>query len=230
MAREDGFTLIETLVATTIGASLIVLLAVFVNCFVFSAASLDARLQAQMAADHLIERLISDASSAWAVYVPQNDVFGNGNQDGHEVDYFSEDGAHRTYSWAYTYDATSRHLLRYSFARGQEAQKDQDLGAFDSFSATAVTASQLGTIDPLFANSTIPSVTYGYDAAPGATGGNGMVRINLSASGVERSEMLASSTAPTTFTVIVTYTPSPAPTPEPIATPPPWTNASPTPP
>ena len=99
------------------------------------------------------------------------------------------------------YDPHTKHLTR----------SGEDLGAFDAFSATTVNASQLGSVDPLFATSTLTTVTYGYDAMPGAMGGNGLVKVMLVAAGANRSELLASGTSPTTITVVVNYTPSPPP-------------------
>ena len=155
--------------------------------------------------------MTADAASSWAVYIPQDDALGRSNSDGREVDFYSEDGSHRTYTWAYLYDATTKHVTRYSRLNGSASVADEDLGAFDSFAATSVAASALGSADPLFAASTIPTISYGYDSNSEATGGNGFVRISVVAHGVNRNEMLASGTVPTTFTVVVNYTPSPAP-------------------
>jgi type II secretory pathway pseudopilin PulG len=193
MAREEGFTLIEVLIGAAISVVVIVTLTLLGNRLVFAATSLNTRLQTQTDADHVLDRLTSDAASSWAVWVPPSNP--------NEVDFFSEDGSHRVYSWAYTYDAQTKHLTR----------SGEDLGPFDSFSATGVGAAQLGSVDSLFAQSTIANVTYGYDAMPGATGGNGLVKITLGAAGANRSELLASGTSPTTFTVVVSYTPPPLP-------------------
>ncbi len=207
---ESGFTLVETLIAAAIGVLLLVGLVLMVNRFVASVASLNSRLTAQTAADHVIERITSDAQSAWAVYVPVADAIGNSNADGHEVDFFSQDGSHRPFTWGYRYDAQAKHVSRYLLS-GAGPTVDEDLGAFDAFSATMVSAASLGASDALFAQSTIRSVTAGFDASQSAVGGNGFVRIDLAASGANRSELLASGSAPTTFTVVVRYTSSPAP-------------------
>ena len=216
--REAGFTLVEVMVSAAIGVVIVALLALTLNRMVFSAASAEAKVRSLSSADHVAERMVAEASSAWAVYVPANG-------DGHEIDFFAQDGSHNTYNWAYSYDAPTKTLARYVLVAGSAPKLDETMGTFDAFSAQSVDASQLGTVDPLFASSSVPSVTFGYDAAPGATGGNGYVKVSLQANGVNRSELLASSTAPTTFTVVVTYTPSPGPVP--TATPTPMTMTTP---
>lgn len=208
---QRGFTLIETLVASAIATLLIAGLVLTVSRLVSSASSLNTRLVAETAADHALERMTSDAASSWASYVPANDAYGRDNADGHEVAFFSEDAAHRPLSWAYDYDASTRHLLRLTFSPGAVPNRDEDLGAFDAFAATPIDASTLGASDPLFAMSSIPDVVYGFDASATARGGNGLVRVELVAAGARESVFLASGTSPTTFTVVVTYTPSPTP-------------------
>jgi hypothetical protein len=62
-------------------------------------------------------------------------------------------------------------------------------------------------------------VQYSFAAMPSAIGGNRLVVVQIVASGVNRSVLLASEDAPTTFTVVVDYTPSPAPVVTPTLTP-----------
>ena len=221
-ARERGFTLIETLIGAAIAAVVIGSLVALAGRMAASADRLSARAGAQSRADRLAERMESEAASAWAVFVPPADVLGASNADGHELDFFAEDGAHRPYAWAYRYDAASRTLARYAYAPGVAATRTESLGAYDAFaasgpyapSALAVPASP--AYDPLFAAATVPTVTHTFPALPYAVGGNELVLVHVQAPGVDRTEALASATAPTAFTVVVTYTPSPPP----AATPP----------
>jgi type II secretory pathway pseudopilin PulG len=213
---ERGFTLIETTIGAAIAAMVILGLVVLADRYAAAASALNARLTAQASADRLFERLSSEAASAWAVFVPASDVLGNANADGHELDFFSEDGSHRPYAWAYLYDPTSKTLTRYAYAPGAAPGAGEPAGAFDAFSVSSEDVSALSdpsgaAYDPLFAASSAPPVHYAFAAMPSAQAGNGLVRIHVTASGVDRTEVLASGTAPTAFTVMIAYTPSPPP-------------------
>jgi Tfp pilus assembly protein PilV len=211
MKREAGFTLIETVVAAAIGVVVLWATLVFADRMVLWSASANQRVGAVAAADRLIERMSSEASSAMAVYVPAIDALGASNSDGHEVDFFTEDGAHRTYSWAYNFAGGTRTITRYALNPGSAATAGDTLTDIDSFSASALTVGQLGSYDPLFAGASASDVPYTFAAMPGAIGGNRLVAVQITASGVDRSVLLASADAPTAFTVVVTYTASPAP-------------------
>ena len=211
MNRQAGFTLIETMVGAAIGVMILWALIAFADRLVFAAQGADARTNAVANAGRLIERMSSEAASSWAVYVPATDVLGVSNSDGHEVDFFTEDGAHRTYAWAYNFNAAARMVTRYAIGQGGAAMAGDTLGAIDAFSASPLTVSQLGSYDPLFAGATATDVPFTFASMPGAVGGNRLVVVQITASGVDRSVLLASADAPTAFTVVVTYSPSPAP-------------------
>ncbi len=214
-SRESGFTLVETLVGAAIAAIVLWGLVAAANRLAAWTTAADQRVTAQAGAWRLLERLSSEAASAWAVYVPATDVLGNSNADGHEVDFFSEDSSHRPYGWSYTYDATSHIVTRYAIAGGVATGGDT-IADIDSFVATPANVTQLSdssspAYDPLFAGAAAPDVPFSFSAMPSATGGNRLVAIQLVASGVDRTVLLASEDAPTAFTVVVNYTPSPAP-------------------
>ncbi len=216
---QRGFATIELLVSAAIAFFLIWGLIAVANRCAAWAASENATLAGQSAAATLAERLGSEADSSWAVFVPTNDVLGASNGDGHEVDFFTEDGAHRPFAWAYRYDAASRLVTRYSYAPGIGAQAGESAGPFDSFAAVAVAAPSI-TADRLFAGASVPGVQYHFDTMPEAIGGNGLVHVAIRARGIVENEMLASATAPTSFTVVLNYTPAPPPaTPTPGAIP-----------
>ncbi|MBV8639690.1 MAG: prepilin-type N-terminal cleavage/methylation domain-containing protein [Candidatus Eremiobacteraeota bacterium] len=208
---QAGFTLVELMIGAAITAIVIGALVAFASRLTLTTTALGARVQSQSAAERLMERLTTEAASAWAVYVPSTDVNGNANADGHEIDFFSEDGSHRPYSWSYTFDATHQQITRYAYAPGAPASPGETIGPVDRFTATTVSVTQLGSVDPLFAGATATPVSYGFDTAASAVGGNALVQLQIRSFGVDRSELLASGTAPTTFTVIVNYTPSPTP-------------------
>ena len=209
--RQAGFTLVETLIGAAVAAIVIGGLVVLASRLTQTTSALGTRVQSQSAVERLLERLSAEAASAWAVYVPADDINGNANADGHEVDFFSEDGSHRPFAWAYSFDATHKRITRYAFAPGGAASAGETIQPVDAFTATSVAITQVGTIDPLFRGSVAQPVAYAFGASPDAVGGNALVQLQIIASGVDRNELLASATAPTTFTVIVNYTPSPTP-------------------
>ena len=211
MDRQSGFTLIEAMIGAAIGLIVVWGLLVFAGRVLGWANAANQRVNAVANADRLIERMSSDAVSALAVYVPATDALGTSNGDGHEVDFFTEDGAHRIYGWAYTFSAATGTLTRYALNPGAAATAGDTLDDLDSFSASALTVGQLGSYDPLFAAASAPDVPFTFSAMPGVVGGNRLVAVQLTASGVNRSVLLAGADAPTAFTVVVTYTASPAP-------------------
>ena len=216
MDRQAGFTLIETLVGAAIAAVMIGGLVILAGRMAVWANAATLRVSAAANAGRLIERLSSEAASAWAVYVPATDALGQSNSDGHEVDFFSEDGAHRIYAWAYTFDPATKSLTRYAIVLGGAPVAGDDITDIDTFAATPESVAALGTpassaYDPLFASASAPDVPFAFADMPGATGGNRLVAVQIIASGVSRNVLLASEDAPTAFTVIVNYTPSPSP-------------------
>jgi Tfp pilus assembly protein PilV len=211
MERQAGFTLIETVIGAAIAIAVVWGLLVFADRLVFWAQAANGRVNAVANADRLVERMSSEAASSWAVWVPATDALGASNADGHELDFFTEDGAHRVYTWAYNFNAATATITRYALNPGNPPSAGDTLGAIDAFSASALSVSELGAYDPLFAAASATDVPFTFAAMPGATGGNRLVAVAITASGVDRSVLLASADAPTAFTVVVNYTPSPAP-------------------
>jgi prepilin-type N-terminal cleavage/methylation domain-containing protein len=215
---QRGFTLVELLIGAAVAAVVSYGLVVLAGRLAASNAHLQSRLIAAAATERLLERLSAEAASAWSVYRPDADQLGVSNADGHELDFYAQDGSHRPYGWAYRFDAASGTLTRYSFEPGVAGSgvAGEIVGTFSAFTASdALPPAQLGNpaspvYDPLFANANATAVSIPY-AAGGTYGGNALVGVHVTAAGVDRSEILASATAPTAFTVVVTYTPSPAP-------------------
>ena len=225
MERQAGFTLIETLIGAAIAVIMIWALVAMADRLAAAAAAANQRVVAGANAARLVERLSAEAAGSLAVYVPATDVLGQNNGDGHEIDIYTQDGAHRSYAWAYTFDAAAQTLTRYTLTAGSAPVAGDVLSDIDRFSAGAATVAQLGVpsslaYDPLFAGANAADVPYSFATMPNAVGGNRLVVVQLAASGVDRSVLLASEDAPTAFTVLVNYTPSPAPvitpTPSPI--------------
>jgi len=224
MERQAGFTLIETLVGAAIAAVMVWTLLAMADRLIVAAGAANQRVVAGANAGRLVERLSSEAASSLAVYVPATDALGQSNGDGHELDFYAQDGAHRSYAWAYTFDVGTHTLTRYTRSGGAPVAGDT-LADIDRFTAAPATVAQLGlpsspAYDPLFAGANATDVPYSFATMPNAVGGNRLVVVQLAASGVDRSVLLATQDAPTAFTVVVTYTPSPpppvTPTPSPV--------------
>ncbi len=77
-----------------------------------------------IALDLELERMHADAASAYAVFVPNRDVFGSVNAlgadtanpaPGHEVDFYTKTDHNVDVYWAYAYDAKAKTLQRYDY-------------------------------------------------------------------------------------------------------------------
>jgi hypothetical protein len=218
MEAQRGFTLAETLVAAAIAFVIGWQLLGLAHVLVLGASHLDARLRAHSAADRLEERLTGDAGVAWSVFVPRRDVFGSPNADGHELDFVTEDAAHRTFWRAYGYDAAARRVTSYAYAPGGVPEAGETYDGIAAFAARAHPITDLfrpgnEVYDPLFAGSAVGPIVVPFGWSSAAAGGNGLVRVRLRGGGVARDALLAAGTAPTRFTVVVEYTPAPSPTP-----------------
>lgn len=215
MNAQRGFSLVETLVASAIALLVGWQLLSMTHAAILGASKLDGRVRARGAADGLEERLTADAATAWSIFVPGNDLDGNRNDDGHEIDFVTEDASHRPLWWAYAYDARAKSVTRYAYAPGEPAIPGERYEPLDAMSAQTHTLDALahpgsGIYDPLFARSALENVDVPYGWNSLAVGGNHLVAVRIAGTGVERSLLLAAAAAPSHFTVIVTYTPRPS--------------------
>jgi prepilin-type N-terminal cleavage/methylation domain-containing protein len=216
VTAQRAFSLVELMVAAAIAAMLSWVLVSALHATIVHAAHLDARLTSRASIDRLTDRLNGDAASAWSVFVPGTDVLGAKNADGHEIDFVSESASRDTYWWAYTFDATNGRVTKYTYVPGAKPIAGDAFDSIDGFAAelhpvTDVATASSDVYDPLFAsaNATAVNFDFGWPAAA-AAGGNHLVRIELTGTGIDRTLLLASATAPSHFTVIVNYTPPPA--------------------
>lgn len=214
MEAQRGFSLMETLVAAAIAFVVGWQLLQLTHATALEAAHFDERVRARGAIDALQERLTADAAGAWSVFVPAADLQGRSNGDGHEIDFVTEDAGHRSYWWAYAYDAAGRRVTQYVYAPGHVPAAGQTYDGIDAFSARThsiadLTRPQSDIYDPLFAGDEfVPvDVPYGWNAR--AVGGNHLVHLRLRGGNAVADALLASAGAPTHFTVIVRYTPAP---------------------
>jgi len=216
---QRGFSVAEIVIASAIAFTIGALLVWLSHATVLAAAHLDQRSSARSTVDRLAERLTTDASGAWSVFVPARDVLGNAAGDGHEIDFVSEDASHRSYWWAYDFDARASHVTVYAYAPGAPASPGDVYSGVDTFSAETHALGELANpasdvYDPLFAADTLTPVDVPFEWGGSAVGGNHLVRVHIAAEGIDRTMLLATGTAPTHFTVVVDYTPPPAtPTP-----------------
>jgi hypothetical protein len=213
-----GVKLVEVLVASAIAFVLAAVLVTATHATILGAAHLDARLAARSATDRLAERLESDAASAWSIFVPAADVLGNANGDGHELDFVTEDASHRTYWWAYNFNSSAQRVSSYSYAPGGASIAGDTFDGIATFAAKTFAVSELANpssaiYDPLFAGTNAAPVSFDYGWNAQAVGGNRLTRVHVTATGVDRTLLLTSATAPTHFTVVIEYTPAPTATP-----------------
>lgn len=214
MESQRGFSLAEILVASAIALTIGALLVWLTHSTVLAAAHLDRRLSSRSSIDRLAERVTSDASSAWSVFVPARDVLGNANADGHELDFVSEDASHRSCWWAYDFSAEASQVTVYAYAPGTPPSAGDAYSGVNAFSAETHALGDLAdpssdVYDALFTGDVLTPVDVPFDWGGNAVGGNHLVRLHVAGEGADRTMLLATGTAPTHFTVLVDYTPSP---------------------
>lgn len=136
MTNQRGFVVAEMMLAIGLFLGLGV---AALTAFVMLNKVIDSqgRITASLATvDQEIDRLRSDASSSYAVYVPLRDVFGALNasqgQLGHEVAFLTRDSQNHDLSWAYNYDAKKGTLQRYdSDSNGAVGVRNFETGIID---------------------------------------------------------------------------------------------------
>jgi prepilin-type N-terminal cleavage/methylation domain-containing protein len=211
---QRGFSLLEVSIASAIAVVLAAQSIALVHTLVLGATASARRVRATSSASELQARLIASSALAWSVFVPRADVLGVANADGHEVDFVTQDVTRRSFWWAFTFDAVRRRVTQYAYSPSGAVRAGATYGEIDAFHADAypvsnVTDPSSPRYDPLFAGALVRDVTMPFGWTPQAPGGNGLVRIGIGGAGVNRVAALAPATAPTRFTVVLTYTPPP---------------------
>ncbi len=210
--RQRGAALLDLLIGAAAALVIFAFLVSLLHTLVLASASRHALMLARSQSDQLTERMRSEAASAWSISVPASDVNGDGNADGHEIDFGTEDATRARYSWCYFFNVNAQTVTRYTLAPGASPQPGPVYSQITAFSAQAYPASAISQpssalYDPLFTGSTVTSVSY--QLPDGSVAGNAFVDVTLGAAGTSRSVLLATGVAPTQFTVIVQYTPPP---------------------
>ncbi len=217
--NEKGFTLTELLIALAVVAVLGMLL-VRVISLGLNAITIQTQRDAEHAAvDRLADRWRAEEDSAWAIFTPGTDVDGLPNDDGHELDFFTRDGANQSYFWAYNYDAASKTLTRYLYSQpGGTAVFDEAYTGITKFYAhtypvTALQDKSSQIYCPLYDNAQlVPGAVRFYGPShPDIAGGNQITYVRLEAPTNVEDMQLTTATAPSGFTVVLQYTPNPSP-------------------
>ena len=215
-ADRRGFTLVEVVVATACA----VLLAIVLVRLTHSIASWSLRVartaKAQATLDRLVERWETESATAWSVFAPATDIFGQPNDDGHELDLATVDSRRRPSFRAYYYKAATRQLVEYTYGSPgarpvATGNTSESISAFDArtYRASALGDSASPFFDPLFAGARIADAAVPLRLGPDALGGNRITRVHIAADRLDRLAVLASETAPSGFTIVMTYTPAP---------------------
>jgi type II secretory pathway pseudopilin PulG len=213
-AFERGFTLIEVLFAAAGFVVLTVGLVMLFGGFVQGAAKQSAQQGASEAAFRVVANLERDAQTAIAIFIPANDVLGNANADGHEVDFYTKDATRTAFFAAYRFDAAALTITRYTYAQpGSPATAGGSPIPATSFSATRLLASALANdpaVAPLLGGYTPQDISLqvGYT---GVTAGNALVSVTVVTSAKNLTVRLLPGVLPAAFTIVGTSTPTPAP-------------------
>lgn len=134
MKQQRGYTVPELLIAILLFVSLGV---ATLGTMHGLTGILERRTQTQSGngpLDQMLVQMHDDAHTAFAVFIPQNDVFGQqnisnlGSVPAHEVDYYSKTDTGQETWWAYRYDAVQKTLERYDY---DPSTKPTTYGVFD---------------------------------------------------------------------------------------------------
>jgi len=228
--HERGFTVVEALVAIGLFVALGFLTLSLLQALLRASAANATSAGGALTLEQQIDDFRSDAATAFAVFVPTNDVMHkpNGANGGtpHEVDFYTKTDTGATAFWAYYYDAAAQTLQRIDYdAAGNRGEADRATGAIDTnasypvlpgvsqFGVRTLEANDLvGTsnvyapaIAPLFSAATPKPLPVGFDdGGPPRTdlyGGNTTVQIQITTAHGARTIHLATGALPSGFTV-----------------------------
>ena len=144
--RQRGFAVPEILVAATMMIAIAFATLIVLQAFVKAVAARSTSESGSIAVNQELDRMRSDAATAYAIFVPSKDVMGDPNApgadtgtpgSGHEVDFYGRTDSGAEAYWAYRYDATAGTLQRYDYvvnAAGSPSQTgviDRSTGRFD---------------------------------------------------------------------------------------------------
>lgn len=212
---QRGFTLVEVLVSSAIAVTIGLALAAFVHAVAGWGVRAAAATNAQAALDGLAERWNAQSATAWSVFTPATDVLRRSNADGHEFDIATVDSQRRPSFRAYRYDAAAHTLTEYAYASPGSVpiagNAVANISTFEAhtYPAGALADSDSPAYDPVFEDAHILDADVPVGLGPEALGGNRITRVHITSEHEDRSIALSSATAPSNFTIILTYTPPP---------------------
>lgn len=212
---QRGFTLVEILVSTAIAVTIGIALAAFVHAIAGWGVRAATATNAQAALDGLTERWYAQSATAWSVFTPATDVLRRSNADGHEFDIATVDSLRRPSFRAYRYDAAAHTLTEYAYASpgsvpvtGNAIANVSELDAH-TYPAAALADSASPAYDPLFAGANIENADVAVGLGTEALAGNRITLVHIASAQEARTIVLSSATAPSNFTIVLTYTPPP---------------------
>jgi len=136
--RQRGFFVPELLIAMALLLVVGFATLAVVQALTRSLAYRSTSQSGYIALDQQLDRMRDGASTAYAVFVADKDVFGNVNAPaagtpGHEVDFYSRTDTGAEAYWAYDYESTTATLRRYDYdASGNVGVADRTTGAIDT--------------------------------------------------------------------------------------------------
>jgi type II secretory pathway pseudopilin PulG len=126
-AAQRGFTVLELLVSVALLVTIGLITLAVVQYLVRAVDGRASGVGGAVAVEQLLGTMRGDAATAYAVFVPERDVFGaynapappapapTGSGAPHEVDFYARTGGGAEVWWAYRYDATTQTLQRYDY-------------------------------------------------------------------------------------------------------------------
>ncbi len=137
-APERGFFVPELLIAVTLLLVVGFVTLAVVQALTHSLAYRSTSQSGYIALDQELDRMRDDASTAYAVFVADKDVFGNVNAPtpgapGHEIDFYARTDTGTEAYWAYDYDSATATLRRYDYdTNGNVGVADRTTGAINT--------------------------------------------------------------------------------------------------
>lgn len=171
---ERGFTVVEVLVAMVLVVAMSFVTIGIVHAFTHALSLRSDAQSGTITLEQELDRMRADAASAYAVFVPTNDIFGKPNAaqhgaTGHELDFYTKTDVGDEAYWVYEWDPGARTLQRYDYDVSATTGLPQDIGVADratgaidanghypaltgvsSFSAQSVFASELAAQPNIF--------------------------------------------------------------------------------
>ena len=212
---QRGFSLVEVLVTAAIAILLGTAMAALVHAFAGWSASAAQTVRSQAVLDRFTERWYAESATAWSIFTPALDVHGISNADGHEFDIATEDAQRRPSYRAYCFDPATQTVNEYAYGSPGgapvAAASVTNVSVFDAhtYPASALRDPSSPVHDALFDGATIADAGVTVGLGSEAMGGNSITRVHVASGGQDRVLLLASETAPSGFTIVLTYTPAP---------------------